>query len=675
MGTTRAALHLACTEGARLRDRVIDAGQRLGWRLEDADGEPGSVRRIALHYAKGDPCATIVVAGNDRIDDGTLKEFAAALSRETGMPAAVTGIDDSDEFDVILYAEGRQIDALGAAAAEPDSGLRLLAAGERGSVWSRMYGRPLGPVPTLPESPFAEEAVDAIMSWIGVDPAMAHLSYDDLAAQSSMRGDISLFTFVQAEPTAARGAQERADPPILAVVHDDDDCRPHRVYPAHWRLTPHKASGLRWLIRSSGAGFEGARVTFKVDDASGAAIQTLRLSMQAYPFFNGQVTSAIPVATHEATVSGTLAEGVWSQDAPSFAMPDLEPEAGKHLVILLRLECLPETGARARLRPAFQPLGRVAEPIELPPVRIVAGNVDWRPIGSDAAHLGEAYRESLLLELNTPSVLSVVAILNGDDEEIRASVRAAAEAWLGSMARASDCSAAVLTKKHMTASGSVTKKHVDLPLSGLVVDPGWKRWFGGKADLQTLRVEVMPSGAFRPCAGFVMQAALREFSIGGDPRPVAHPALHVAFWTNDHPESWAAIGMTRQAWLDQLETWVERCDVLQAYRTSTAGIPAFDSYEQYGQTVYEELSGVDWFRQGLQGRLMTGLWCGETVRSVAPRMWLSHPLAERLAGNLPDVGASAVIAPMPGMVRVSLKEGIPIAALERAMSPILPSAR
>jgi hypothetical protein len=440
-------------------------------------------------------------------------------------------------------------------------------------------------------------------------------------------------------------------------------------------MPPQRASGLTWLIRSSGAGFEGARVAFRVDDASGGTIRTSRLSMHAYPFFNGQVTSGTPVATHEATISGTLEEGVRSLDAPSFVMPDLDPEAGKHLVIIVRLECVPEAGAAVRLRPTFQPLEGKAEPLELPPVRIVGGRADWRPIGSDAAHLGEAYREGLLLELNTPSVLSVVTILDGDDEDIRASVRAAAEAWCGSMAGASDCSAAVQTKKHMTASGSVTKKHMEFSLPDLLADPAWKRMFAGKADLQTLRVDVRPRGAFRPCAGFVMQAGLREFSLSGAPQPVADPALHVAFWTNDHPEAWAALGTTRQAWLERLEGWVERCDLLQAYRVGTAGIPMFDSYEQFGETAFETLSGIDWFRRGLQGKLMSRSWCGETLRFVAPRTWLGRSLAERLDASLPDVESSAEVVPLPGMVRVVLRGDTPIADLERAMSPILPAAR
>jgi hypothetical protein len=436
-----------------------------------------------------------------------------------------------------------------------------------------------------------------------------------------------------------------------------------------------KASGLTWLIRSSGAGFAGARVTFRVDDTSGGTIRASRLSLHAYPFFNGQVTSGTPVATHEATLSGPLDAGVWSQDAPSFVMPDLDPEAGKHLLIILRLECVPEAGAALRLRPTFQPLDGQSGPLDLPPVRIVGGGADWRPIGSEAAHLGEAYRESLLLELNTPSVLSVVTILDGDDEDIRASVRAAAEAWCGSMAGASDCSAAVLTKKHMTASGSVTKKQMTFHLPDLPADPAWKRWFTGKADLQTLRVDVTPRGAFRPCAGFVMQAGLRAFSISGAPEPVADPALHVAFWTNDHPEAWAAIGTTREAWLTQREAWVERCNLLQAYRAGTAGIPVFDSYEAFAETAYETLSGIDWFRRELQGKLMSGSWCSGTVRFVAPRMWLGPSLAERLGATLPEVASSAEVVPLPGMVRIDLKGGTPIAALERALSPILPSAR
>jgi hypothetical protein len=593
----------------------------------------------------------VVVAGNDRIDDGSLKELALVLSRETGMPAVVAGIDDSDAFDMVLYADDRQIDALGAAA-EPDSGLRRIAPAAREAVWSDIFRRPLGQMPEPPESPFADDALDALLYHIGVDPAIAHLSYEELAERSEERGDTCLLAFVQAKPSASAG---RGTPPILVPFHDDDDCRAHRVYPAHWPLTPDAPAGLRWLIRSSGAGFDGARLTFRVDDVSGGTIRCTTVSMQAYPFFNGQVTSGTPVATYEAGAPGTLDQGTWSHEALVFAMPDLDPEAGKQFVIILRLECVAEVGATARLRPAFQPLGGDAEPLDLP-----TGNV---------------YQEDLLLKLNTPSVLSAVAILNGDTEDIRASARQAAEDWLGSLARASACSAAVLTKKHMTASGSITKKRMEFRLPDLLGDPAWKRWFSGKADLQTLRVKVTPQGAFRPCAGLLMQAPLREFTLAGDMAPVEDPALHLAFWTIDHPEAWDAIGTQRQAWIDRLEGWVEQRDVLQAYWSGTAAIPIFDDYEQYEQTIYEDLSGVEWSRRELKGKLMARSWCGGTVRFVAPRMWLAHPLIERLGAKASDLDASAEVSPLPGMVRISLREGTPIDTLERALSPILPSAR
>ncbi len=66
---------------------------------------------------------------------------------------------------------------------------------------------------------------------------------------------------------------------------------------------------------------------------------------------------------------------------------------------------------------------------------------------------------------------------------------------------------------------------------------------------------------------------------------------------------------------------------------------------------------------------MTRSWCGETVRFIAPRMWLGHPLMERLSVNASDLGASAENSPLPGKVRIALREGTPIETLERAMSP------
>ncbi len=676
MGTTLAALHVKCDNGPGLQDKLVGAFQKTGWVPADEGVPDASVRRVAVSRAADGKFATIVISGNDRIDDGTLKELAVALSHAGAMPAIFTGINDSDAFDVMLFHNGQQIDALGDAAADPGNDLKQLSVDTRSQVWSQIFGQTLGAAPDVTGMPSADAAVGSVLSWIGFEPATAFLNYSEAAQLVGSSHDSFLLTLVPAAVPGVPGSQ-RPDgaQPVLTVFHDDDDCPHHRVYPAHWPLTAGKTSSFKWLIVSSGAGFDGATVEFRTDDLSGGAIQLTGLTMHAYPFFNGQVMSGAAPATYETALSVKLEEGVWSHDAPSFAMPDLDPEAGKRLVIILRVECIAENGAKARLRPQFLPVSPGADALELPPLRIVGGHVDWQPCGSNASPHGDVYTERLLLEINTPSVLSLVAIMDGDTEAIRASAQLAAESWLGSLSPSTDCTAAVLTKKHMSASGSITKKRLELPLPELTGDRAWKRWFSGKTDLHTLRVEIRPEGAFQPYAGFVMQSALREDTVAEELPPSEDAALHIAFWTIDQPEAWTALGIDQTAWLERLECWIEASNILQAHRFSTAWIPAFDAYEDYEPTIYEELSGVDWFRRGHQRERMTKPWCEKTLRFVAPRMWLSGSLMARLSLGSSTLDGIAAVSRTGRISRISLDDNASIAALERALSPILPAAQ
>ncbi len=676
MGVTLAALHLKCDGRFDLLDQVVGAFRHVGWVPAEAGADEALLRQVAVSSTADGAFATIVISGQDRLDDGTLKELAVAFSRANGMPAVVTEINDSDAFDVLLFHSGQQIDALGCAATEPANGLRQLSADMRAKVWSQVFDRMLGTAPNITGVAYAEEAVELILSWIGLDPETGLFPYDEAVARIGGSHDTFLLSFVPVPRSVVSGGQRHGDsPPILTVFHDDDDCPHHRVYPAHWPLAAEKASGLKWLIVSSGAGFDGARIQVRVDDLSGGTIRLTGLTMQAFPFFNGQIMSPTPVATYEAALSLTLEEGVWTHDAPSFEMPDLDPEAAKRLIIILRLECIAEKGARARLRPEFLPLVPDAEPLDLPPVRIVCGHIDWRPGGSISCPNSEMYTERLLLELNTPSVLSLLTIMDGDTEELRSSARQAAESWLGSLSPSLDCTAAVLTNKHMTASGSVTKKRMELPLRDLTGDRAWKRWFSGKTDLQTLRIELRPEGSFQPFAGFVMQAALRDVSLTSELSAAWDAALHVAFWAVDHPEAWTTLGTDRANWLERFEGWIEDSDILQAHRIGAAWMPGFDTYDDFEQTIYEDLSGVDWFRRNLKGKLMTKSWCNETLRFVAPRTWLCDSLVDRLSVSPSALDGVAAISRIGRVTRFSLYENGSIEELERALSPVLPAAR
>ncbi len=672
MGTTWAALHLGCDDGPEIRDLAVRAFKAIGWEHVESPASEQPTRHVAVSIQADPPVATVVISGNDEIDDGTLKELAVAMTRVTEAPAVVTEINDGDAFNVVLFRQGRQMDALGDAVAHTENDLRTLPADARALAWSEAFGRDLGPAPGGGSEQLAEEEFGAVLSWIGLDPGKAPLSYDETVAMSCGEAGTLLLTFAPSDPPESIG--QASNKPTLSVYHDDDDCPHHRVYPAHWTLAAHEASGLKWLIESRGAGFDGARVEFQVDDADGGAIRLTHISMHAFPFFNGQIVSATPVAVHEEALSVVLEDGVISYDAIPFSMPHLDHEAAKRLVIVLRLECVPEDGARARIRPRFHSVGPHPSPLDLPPVRLLGGNASWRPAGISGRGSDGPYEERLLLELNTPSVLSVFAIMDGDSEGLRRSAQAAAESWLAGLSDLPGSTASVLTKKHMTASGNITKKKADFLTSELTSERAWPRWFSAKTDLQTLRIDIRPDSAFQPYSGFVMKSALRDDAMTEEVGPEPDPALHIAFWAIDHPEAWSTLGWERSAWLERVGGWIEANKVLQAHQLCSAWIPDFDDYEDFAQTIYEDLSGVDWFRKGLKGSMMTRRWCSKTLRSASPRMWLCDGLVASLPNQAHSLEPIADISRVGDLWRISLKQAASIAALERSISTILPRA-
>ena len=112
---------------------------------------------------------------------------------------------------------------------------------------------------------------------------------------------------------------------------------------------------------------------------------------------------------------------------------------------------------------------------------------------------------------------------------------------------------------------------------------------------------------------------------------------------------------------------------MQGWLAECAWIPEFDTYEDYHQTLYENISSVDWFRSGQQGSLTGQLSLRRRLRFVSSRIWLGDDLAS--AVDRAALAEVADVAPVRKGYEVALKPGMEVRALEQVLRPILPMAQ
>ncbi|MEL6206932.1 MAG: hypothetical protein AAFR47_16690, partial [Pseudomonadota bacterium] len=254
----------------------------------------------------------------------------------------------------------------------------------------------------------------------------------------------------------------------------------------------------------------------------------------------------------------------------------------------------------------------------------------------------------------------------------RAEMQAMAERFVEALLGCADGSLTLRTLKHMTPSGSIAKKQIDMAPGALPTDKLWRRAFLAKSDMQTVAITLRPPGAALPMAGCSLQMALRP-----DPEEPgaedADPAPHLSFWMIDHPDAHAALGLTHTGFAAHFADWLAHAKPLQAYLARAAWIPEFDLYTDYAHTPFEELTGVDWFRTGLNGTMMRRTWCAARLRFLSPMMWVS----DEVVGDRVDLTALSAVADierMGGLNRIVLKPQARMEDLEAILAPILPGA-
>ncbi len=718
MGNTCTSLHLLkpVFDTRKLDREIKSAYKQLGY--EPARNQANQQKRVVLVEQGGDgEFLTIYDSDNSLIDTGELKQLAVSLSKKLKTAAVLTSIYDSDGFEFIVFNKGKQIDAV---VSDPDdhaAGLKMLKDSKRHFTWKDIFISPAAVRAMLTADAatdgttrmaavlererafdermrrvgevagaFAENGLGACCEAAGLDGVnvLTRRTNEDVDAPGAT---VLMFEKLASAADQAAPAQPTGREIKLTPFISDDDWIAPKYFPAVWPIAEGERAAVRWLVTSTDAGFSGLKFRVELPDAPPTLAG--KLSVQALPFYNGQITTANAVAFAELSAPA-LSDGAWTFDIASFAVPDLDPQTRKQIILVLVLE-VDGTGADVVcFRPTLATT--VPTPIELrlPPARLQRQKPTWVPRAADMSTSATA---ASVLTLNAPTVLSMTALIQ-DEPATLAQVRVWAEAWLAAHSAAEGRTLCIQTQKHMSASFRVAKSEKTVPLSNAASDKQWPKLFDAASQYQTVMLRVMRAGDLFPVAGFTWQGALRD-DLRPDPEQAlrhvrdaiapylraadhAHPldseggtAVAVSAWSLNHPAVFAEMGTTPSRLSQMFDGWMADQGPVQAWITRSAWIPEFDVYENYHQTPYEVASSVDWFRSGLNGLLAQRAWACRRLRFVAPTMWLGKELTGMI--DIDWLNTVAELKRSGSTTRVELLEGHSLGDLEAALAPILPA--
>jgi hypothetical protein len=671
MGTTAARLHLALPVGVEpdIAGAVGKAYAKLGW-AKPKRGEAAG-RRVVL--ARSGDFVTLHDGACEALDDGTLQQLGALLTKALGTGALLATLQDSDRFELQVFARGRQVDAV--TDGEPDPALKTVRGKRQATAWCdafraatlrRVMAGERDPAAAVLagakqaealESAFAEDRLLAWCALAGLAPAHALATAEEAADR--ILATLDLAPRAVAAPASAPPAGR-----ALRFLLSTDDTPYHGFHPAPWPVAAGGQEAFAWTVTVAGGGLRGVRLDIAI--ARGGAFRLRAVSLRAFSFHSGQITSMTPLARweHDCTEAEATAPAL-TLDAPDFAVRDPAPGSRAQALLWLRLVLDRPESWEATIAPRLLVDGEAA-PLDLPPLRLAVQAPSWMPLIADPA----APEMDAVLRLNAPSLHTAVAILP-DGDAARAAIRAMMEAVLARCAPG--LGAEIVTEKHMTPSFTVPKGRDAMPLGDLFASKRWPTLFDAGANFAMVRIGLVPPGAPWPVAGLLLQASLR-----GGPGEAAFGIvrdewLHVALWCAAAPEAEAALGHGWAALLEPFLDWVRQASPQQGWVADCAWHPLFDRYEDFEHTPYEKAGTTQRSRMSLHDAATGTAWRRERLLFVAPRLWLGAGLAA--AVDRAVLGAVATVTAVAGAVEVALRPGAGLADLEQALRPILPLSR
>jgi hypothetical protein len=185
MGTTCASFHVLWPgDLADAVKAVSRAHTKLGYeRLRKAPAESG--KQVILLARAGEHYVSVYDSTNADLDSGELKDAALGVSRLLKTGAVFTSLYDSDNYEFIVFNNGRQIDLLMSDVESYSGPLKRLTRNSRAAQWARIFGS----LPTTqqideaaaPRTAFADDTVGRLSALIGLPGDRAQHHYANFA--------------------------------------------------------------------------------------------------------------------------------------------------------------------------------------------------------------------------------------------------------------------------------------------------------------------------------------------------------------------------------------------------------------------------------------------------------------------------------------------------------------
>src|SRR5580693_7893366 len=143
MGNTCSSIHIAWRGTVDDAVRAISRSYgKLGYeRMKKAPAEGG--KHVVLLARSGQPYISVYDSDNAKLDSGELKELALAASKVMKTAAVFTSLYDSDRYELVVFANGRQVDLLMSDHEDYDGPMKRLNDKSRAAKWSSLFGRTL----------------------------------------------------------------------------------------------------------------------------------------------------------------------------------------------------------------------------------------------------------------------------------------------------------------------------------------------------------------------------------------------------------------------------------------------------------------------------------------------------------------------------------------------------
>jgi len=131
----------------------------------------------------GQSYVSVYDSDNSKLDSGQLKDLALAASKALKTAAVFTSLYDSDTYEFIVFADGRQVDLLKTDAESYDGPMKQLSEKSRAAKWSSLFRRTLSidqirQVVTK-QTALTDDIVGGLSELIGLRDGQPQMNYQD----------------------------------------------------------------------------------------------------------------------------------------------------------------------------------------------------------------------------------------------------------------------------------------------------------------------------------------------------------------------------------------------------------------------------------------------------------------------------------------------------------------